>query len=46
MKGVAYSIPVMYDMVESSSAPGAMEPPKIRTEFPETWLWEDFDVNK
>lgn len=22
-----------------------MEPPRIRTEFPETWLWEDIDVN-
>lgn len=41
------SAPVMDDEVESSNAPqGVMEPPKIRTEFPETWLWEDFDVNK
>ncbi|XP_055306081.1 CD109 antigen-like isoform X2 [Sitodiplosis mosellana] len=21
------------------------EPPKVRSEFPETWLWEDLDVN-
>lgn len=24
----------------------AVEPPKIRKDFPETWLWEDFDINK
>lgn len=22
-----------------------IEPPRVRTEFPETWLWEDIDVN-
>lgn len=34
-------------IMESDVADGAvqMEPPRIRTEFPETWLWEDIDVN-
>ncbi|XP_055324613.1 thioester-containing protein 1 allele S1-like [Sitodiplosis mosellana] len=27
----------------SQTAP--VEPPRVRTEFPETWLWEDIDVN-
>lgn len=25
---------------------GAAVAPRVRTEFPETWLWEDFDVNE
>lgn len=34
-------------IMESDVADGAvqMEPPRVRTEFPETWLWEDIDVN-
>lgn len=44
---VSYSTPAMNDLnLQSIAPPGVMEPPKIRTEFPETWLWEDFDVNK
>lgn len=23
-----------------------VEPPRLRTEFPETWLWENIDVNR
>lgn len=33
-------------MVDGSiGGSGPVEAPRVRTEFPETWLWEDFDVN-
>lgn len=36
------------DAIPSTAAPtaggsGFIEPPKIRKEFPETWIWEDLE---
>lgn len=33
------------DSEVSKASEGPIEPPIVRTEFPETWLWEDVDVN-
>lgn len=32
-------------MDDTDSNSVEMEPPRVRSEFPETWLWEDIDVN-
>ncbi|XP_037051859.1 CD109 antigen-like [Bradysia coprophila] len=47
-----YSAGIMYDEVSYSSSPlerppeNPVEPPRIRTEFPETIFWEDFNITE
>ncbi|XP_031634654.1 CD109 antigen-like, partial [Contarinia nasturtii] len=49
--GAAYpsalaAAPVLNNEILIDRTDGAIvEPPRVRTEFPETWLWEDVDVN-
>lgn len=32
--------------VSREPSANSVEPPRIRKDFPETWLWEDFDIKK
>lgn len=53
MAAQAFAAPVYQEEVlltttphfDSTDGEGPMEPPRVRSEFPETWLWEDIDVN-
>lgn len=47
--GAYYSTtaPMMHSEVNRvADEPIPVEPPRVRTEFPETWLWEGIDVKK